>query len=376
MPKAKSKMYTGTVRMANGKRKYIRSTNKEEFDKKIQQARFEAGQGIDLTDNTTFGEFAQMWYSTYKKPYIREDSAADLLYILNSHIMPALSQLPIRGIKPLHVRTLMAEKISYSQSVQKKILQYMRSIFDAAVENHIIAASPVPKSLSAGGAPAEEETPLTVTQSQMLLRATEGTRAHVAVALMLGAGLRREETCGLMWSDMNLDEGIISVRHAKSFSGKTHIVSSDLKSAAAYRDIPIPEWLVNILKAEKKVSNSEFVLSMQNGESLTHASWQGLWHLVTVRTTNDSDLLGKPIDEKHPQIRYGMDFHCHPHQLRHTCITRWVEAGLDMKEVQYLAGHATPDLTMRIYAHYDRVGRHKETAKKIQRSEVLNKIKV
>lgn len=376
MPKAKSKMYTGTVTMANGKRKYIRAVNKEEFDRKMQQARLEAGQGVDLTDNTTFGEFAQMWYSTYKKPYLREDSASDLLYILNSHIMPTLSQLPIRAIKPLHIRKLMASKQNYSQSIQKKILQYMRSIFDAAAENNIIGSSPVPKSLTAGGAPAEEETPLTVEQSKMLLRATQGTRAHTAVALMLGAGLRREEACGLMWSDMDLDEGIISVQHAKSFSGKVHVVTDQLKSAAAYRDIPIQDWLVQILKAERRESNSAFVLSMRNGESLTHASWQALWNLVTVRTTDNPELLGKPIDEKHPQIQYGMDFHCHPHQLRHTCITRWVEAGLDMKEVQYLAGHSTPDLTMRIYAHYDRAGRHKETAKKIQTSETLSRIKI
>lgn len=372
----KKKMFTGTVTMANGKRKYIRSTNKEEFDKKMQQARLEAGQGIDLTDNTTFGEFAQLWFSTYKKPDLREDSAADLLYILNAHIMPTLSTLPLRSIKPLHIKQLMGSKKQYSQSVQRKILQNLRGIFAAAVENSLIVSSPVSGTIKAKGAPAEEETPLTVEQSRMLLRATQGTRAHVAIALMLGAGLRREEVCGLMWADIDLDAGIISVQHAKSFSGKVHVVSTELKSEAAYRDIPIQDWLVKILKAEKRVSDSAFVLSMANGKSLTHASWQSLWHLVTVRTTDNPELLNKPIDEKHPQIRYGMDFHCHPHQLRHTCITRWVEAGLDIKEVQYLAGHKTPDLTMRIYAHYDKAGRHKETVRKIQGSEILNKIKV
>lgn len=362
------KMYTGTVRMVNGKRKYIRSTNKEEFDKKMQQARLEAGQGIDLTDNSTFGEFAQLWYDTYKKPYLRDSSAYDQKYILNTHIMPTFSQLPLRAIKPLQVRKLMGSKTQYSQTVQRKILQTLRSIFGAAVENHLIASSPVPASMKAGGKPAEEKVPLTIKQSKMLLKATEGTRAHAAVALMLGAGLRREEACGLMWSDVDLKTGTIYVRHAKVFTGGGNVVSSDLKSKAARRDIPIPGWLVAILENEKSVTNSVFVLSMQNGESLTQSSWQRLWGLIEARTTTDPKMLGKPVDEKHPWITYGMDFHCHPHQLRHTCITRWIEAGLDMKEVQYLAGHSTPDMTMRIYAHYDRAGRHEETAKKIKES--------
>ena len=62
----------------------------------------------------------------------------------------------------------------------------------------------------------------------------------------------------------------------------------------------------------------------------------------------------------------------HPHLLRHTCITRWVESGLDVKEVQYLAGHATPDMTMRVYAHYDRLVRLESTAEKVRTSTRLS----
>ena len=37
----------------------------------------------------------------------------------------------------------------------------------------------------------------------------------------------------------------------------------------------------------------------------------------------------------------SLDFHVTPHQLRHTYITRLFESGLDIKEIQYLAGHTT-----------------------------------
>ena len=42
------------------------------------------------------------------------------------------------------------------------------------------------------------------------------------------------------------------------------------------------------------------------------------------------------------------------------------EAGLDIKEVQYLAGHSTVDMTLRVYSHYDRQSREKQTIEKVR----------
>ena len=42
------------------------------------------------------------------------------------------------------------------------------------------------------------------------------------------------------------------------------------------------------------------------------------------------------------------------------------KTGLSPKEIQYLSGHATPDLTMRVYAHFDRAGQFAETAERIR----------
>ena len=72
------------------------------------------------------------------------------------------------------------------------------------------------------------------------------------------------------------------------------------------------------------------------------------------------------------KARYGsvercIDFEVTPHLLRHTFLTRCFENGLDMKEVQYLAGHKTPELTMRIYLHYQAEERKKTTFSKVRK---------
>ena len=39
-----------------------------------------------------------------------------------------------------------------------------------------------------------------------------------------------------------------------------------------------------------------------------------------------------------------------PHKLRHTYVTNLINAGIDPKTVQYLAGHKSSQITMDIYA--------------------------
>ena len=58
--------------------------------------------------------------------------------------------------------------------------------------------------------------------------------------------------------------------------------------------------------------------------------------------------------------------HVTAHILRHTYVTRLFEAGLDIKEIQYLAGHSTVDMTLRVYTHYDRLNREAGTAAKVR----------
>lgn len=367
-----SKLYTKTITTPTGKRKYIRAATKEELERKYQQAKLEIGAGVDITDATTFGEFAQLWFNTYKRPNLRENSKADCLYILNNHILPSLSAMRMRDIKPVHIRGVMSNLAGYSRSVQGKAVQILRSIFNAAVENHLIMRSPVSSALKAGGETAKEKVPLTPEQSQRLLDATAGTRAYPAVAIMLGAGLRKEEAIGLMWEDVDLESGYIHVRHAKTFCHGRGQVTDQLKSKAAYRDIPLPVWLTQILSDERAKSKSPFVLAMRNGESLSASAYDRLWGIIKTRTTTDPNLLGKPTSPRHPNTVYALDFHVHAHLLRHTCITRWLEAGFDLKEVQYLSGHSTPDMTLRVYAHYDQRVRLENTASKIRANTNLS----
>lgn len=65
--------------------------------------------------------------------------------------------------------------------------------------------------------------------------------------------------------------------------------------------------------------------------------------------------------------RRDLPFKVHPHLLRHTAITRWFsDARLDVKTVQYLAGHSTSEMTLKVYTHYLAEEQHAQTAAKIR----------
>ena len=82
---------------------------------------------------------------------------------------------------------------------------------------------------------------------------------------------------------------------------------------------------------------------MKNHKPLTLSSYKSMWRHI------ERELPDRPISA---------------HILRHTFITRMFEAGLDIKEIQYLAGHSTENLTLRIYTHYDQRSAEKKLPKK------------
>ena len=281
----------------------------------------------------------------------------------SSDNLPYLKGVPLKKVTPMQIQLILGNLSGQSKSLNDKAIQILRGIFNAAVDNNLIAKSPVPLRLRSGGIATKEKAALTVEQSRQLLNAVFGTRAYLFCLIALQTGLRRGEICGLMWSDIDFDAQIIHVQHNAIFTNAQTVVSSDLKTAAARRDIPIPPTLLALLTSEKNGSESPFVLHMDNGGALSQTSFSNLWNMVRRRTVDNPNDLGTPA--RNSKMVRSLDFHVTPHQLRHTYITRLFESGLDIKEIQYLAGHTTIDMTLRVYTHYQHESRKKETAKKV-----------
>ena len=360
------KRYATHLKTLSGERVYVSAKSQEELDAKIAQLKKEMGAGVNISDNTLFNDYATIWLNTYKKPpRIRQTSFDTLKYHLEKYVAPCFKGQKLKEIKPVHIQQFLSEISGFSFSVQSSCLQMVRNIFLSAEDNGLIYKSPVRSCDKPGGAHPKEKEALTNEQAKRLLEALEGTRAYLFCLLVLSTGMRRGEVLGLMWEDIDFVTGHINVTHNKPLLPMENDapVTTMLKSEAGRRRIPMPPLLQSVLEEEKLSSRSPYVFSLKNGSSLTKNAFCGMWRAVTLRMP----------DEKHPlgSVRGSncggrfvvcLDFHVHPHLLRHTYITQLFEAGMDIKQVQYLAGHSSPDMTLNVYTHYRQKQREQETA--------------
>ncbi len=77
---------------------------------------------------------------------------------------------------------------------------------------------------------------------------------NISVLLCLFTGLRVGELCGLKWGDIDFENGTISVNRTVqrvNKRGSSEVVIGSPKSKSSVRIVPIPDFLLAILKKEK-----------------------------------------------------------------------------------------------------------------------------
>ena len=336
----KYKYYTKAVKLPNGKRKYVRAKSKEELEKKIYELHTEIGLGIDVSDESTFRDYATYWFTVHKKNRVTALSYHRMVRNMELHVYPYIGKKKLRDVRAPAIYTVMSECSTLSRSTQKAILQLVRAVFASAVDDNLLLRTPVPSRLAAAGYVSDEEKALTPEQEQKLLDAAQGLAVYPFVLTMKETGMRRGEVTGLMWSDIDFDRNVIHVRRHVVTDEKGHPeVVDGAKTKAGIRDLPLTAALRDYLLERRKESMSVYVFPTKNG---TVYSAQGL------------SLLWQTLDKR-------AGFHSHPHQLRHTFATKLFEAGLDIKQVQYILGHSDPETTLKVYTHYRESLRHENT---------------
>jgi integrase len=146
-------------------------------------------------------------------------------------------------------------------------------------------------------------------------------RAMIAVAL--NTGLRIGELIGLKWSDVDLIAGRLTVRR----SDWRGILGSP--KGGRSREVGLNNTALSYLEKQAEVS-TDWVFTRRNGHRLTHAVCRRPLH----KACKAASL---------PLFQW--------HTLRHTFASHLVAAGVPLRAVQMLLGHASYATTER-YAHF------------------------
>lgn len=387
----KLKSYRKRVKDSDGKYVAIYGKTPEDLTLKLEEVQRQIVTDAYNQENPTLEMYADKWMAIYL-PKVGAGTQTDYRYIIEHFIKAPLGHRRMAEITQDDIELALVNVNTKSESVYRKTTMLYKRIFGAAEDSGIIDRSPCRK-LSTGGVPQEEKVALTNEQITVLLDAISTASTDIVPFVMIGlyAGLRREEILGLQWCNVTLDGPAphISVRTALRWEHNRPVVSSELKTPAARRDVPIPPQLVECLQSHKEAANSQYVFSNKGGQPKTESQFQNMWESVTTRMVkertyvkyvNGQKILKTISPKKGEKARcrnycYTIDFHVSPHILRHTYITNLLLAGVDVKTVQYLAGHEKAKITMDIYAHLT-YNRPEDIISKVNRAfEVKNEVK-
>lgn len=164
---------------------------------------------------------------------------------------------------------------------------------------------------------------------KFLAEAKNTSPYYAAYALMANYGLRRGEVLGLRWEDVDFSNERIHIKQQiVSIDNRPRV--GELKTDKSDRTLPLNEWLIGILKERFVPGASGLIFQTRNGTPIAPRNFY-----------RDFQNIAKRAGLPHIKI----------HALRHMAACFMRDEGVDPKTCQSILGHATLEMTLRIYQH-------------------------
>ena len=154
-------------------------------------------------------------------------------------------------------------------------------------------------------------------------------------------GMRRGEVLALRWKDIDFDRSTLQVAQVVEET-KAGLAIKEPKTDRSRRTITLPARLVQELRLHRK-EQLEHRLKLGLGKDerdLVFPIWNGDLRIPVNFTREFARAVATAGI---PHVTF--------HGLRHTHITHLLRSGVPVHVVSARAGHATPSITLNIYAH-------------------------
>jgi integrase len=291
----------------------------------------------------TFTDVVEQWLSVTSLK-VKPSTYADYTSILNLHVIPQFGNRIIQTVTALEINHFTKAKLEngrtdgnggLSPKTVRDILSLIKSIMDFAWGEKLIS-----NRLSITYPKLRQQTIRVLSrQEQAALEAvlTADINIHkLGILLCLYTGIRIGEVCALLWQDISFEYNMLSVRQTlqriknlNDDGSKTKILIDTPKSLCSVRKIPIPTFMSPLLRNFAN-DNHTYFLSTANTDFTEPRTMQN--HFAKfIKLANIAD--------------------ANYHALRHTFATRCIEAGVDIKSLSEILGHANVNITLNRYVH-------------------------
>lgn len=266
--------------------------------------------------------------------------------VIDSHIIPELGNYDIKNVNEDMINNFLIIKLSNGRLDQKGGLSnsyvktmgiILTSVFNYAASKEY--CQPLKTKICKPSIEKREINILNMELQIMLENKLSRDTSLTALGIMiaLNTGLRIGEICALRWEDIDLNAGIIFVRHTiarvqnqnDSIDALTCLIIDKPKTKSSIREIPITSKLLPILKRAKNENPTTFVVS-ERETFISPRTFEYRFHRVLHQY-------------KMPSINF--------HSLRHSFATRCIELDVDVKTLSEILGHANVGITLNTYVH-------------------------
>ena len=236
------------------------------------------------------------------------------------------------------------KKKGLSGSTANKLKLNLSAIFTAAVKKEIMLRTPCrlvtpPKVDTAPAAYLDKEQ---CRRLMGLLSRQKDFQFEVIINLMIASGIRAGELSALYWEDIDLDTGMMYIRHTL-VKVKGKYIRQSPKTEDSIRRIILPEYIIGLLrkhKAQQRRRRQKMVDSWKDPE-------------LVFTNKSGGHCLDCTMNSKLKKLIAGTDLpqDLHLHSMRHTHASLLINSDVAARVIADRLGHRTTKTTLDTYSH-------------------------
>jgi integrase len=298
----------------------------------------------------TVASYLHSWIEIAEAMSVSPKTGERYRQLIEHQIIPHLGALALQSLRPNHIATwhatllregrcdgagLCGRTVGHAHRVLHKALA-------DAVSRELLLRNPAsvvrPPKVESG-----ELAILSPSEVTTVLAAIRETDIWPHIVFSLSTGVRRGELMALQWGDIDLENGKVRIERAIEATKSKGLRLKAPKTRHGRRLIALPPICVEALREHRK-TQLETRLKLGIGKLLPDHSVFG-------------DVEGSP---RHPDwLTYHWNHHVKAldlprvtlHALRHSHASALISSGQDVVTVSRRLGHASPTITLSVYAH-------------------------
>ena len=331
------------------KRVVVYGKSLQEARDRLLKAMQQARSGIPVPDESwKLGAYLEYWLEHVVKHNRRPATYA--LYEMNIrlYLIPGLGTRRLNRLSVAAVQMFLNQRLEKGDSVRK--VQIMRTVLSAAL-TRAVREELIPRNVARLVELPQWQRgtirPWSTDEAKQFLGAARPDPLYAAFVLLILYGLRRGETLGLRWTDIDFEAGTIQIRQQlQRIQGQ--LIRGPVKTRAGQRDMPLLDLACEALEgraAQQAAHRADM-----------GSAWPDIDLVFTTRT-------GRPVEPRNlvrsfrricdnKKIRL-----IKVHHLRHTVGSLLKDLHVPARDAQTILGHTRISTTLEIYTNTDEPAR-------------------